>query len=68
MLVDVTQQDLLHRLPSSGPEWDAAIEYGIDVSLLDENLALTPTERLDQLPAMTEPFEALRSDGDSADT
>lgn len=33
------------RFGSLGPEWVAAIDYGIDVSLLHENLSLTPAER-----------------------
>jgi hypothetical protein len=40
------QRELLRQWPSYGPEWDAAIEFGIDVALLLENLELTPTERL----------------------
>ena len=57
--------------PSQGPEWDAAIEAGVDVSLLLENLELTPTERLEQLQRMTELYEALRpagSDDDAANS
>jgi len=34
----------------------------VDVSLLEENLRLTPTERLEQLQRMTELYEALRPD------
>ncbi len=34
------------RGPSHGPNWDAAIEFGIDVTLLERNLRLTPTERV----------------------
>jgi hypothetical protein len=60
----MTQRELLERLPSSGPEWDAAIAYGIDVTLLTENLALTPTERLEQLAAMNELYEELFPDDD----
>lgn len=48
------------RLPSHGPDWDAAIEYGIDVSLLLENLALTPGQRLERLQQMVEFHEHLR--------
>jgi hypothetical protein len=40
---------LRSRFPSYGPGWDAAIAFGIDVSLLLENLDLTPTERLRRL-------------------
>ena len=45
---------------SFGPAWDAAIQAGIDVHLLLENLELTPTERIEQLQRMTELYEALR--------
>jgi hypothetical protein len=47
--------------PGCGPHWRAAIEYGIDVSLLERNLELTPTERLEQLEAMLEDYRALRA-------
>ena len=51
---------LRQAFPSYGPDWDAAIEAGVDVSLLEENLQLTPTERIEQLQRMTELYEALR--------
>lgn len=57
---------LRQAFPSYGPDWDAAIDAGVDVSLLEENLRLTPTERLEQLQRMTELYEALRPK-DSAD-
>lgn len=57
-------RDLLRQaFPSYGPDWDAAIETGVDVSLLEENLQLTPTERLEQLQRMTELYELLRPKG-----
>ncbi len=57
-------RDILRKaFPSYGPDWDAAIDAGVDVSLLEENLRLTPTERLEQLQRMTELFEALRPKG-----
>lgn len=60
--VSETLKDALKSaFPSYGPGWAAAIDFGIDVSLLDENLRLTPTERLLQLQRMTEFFEATRS-------
>jgi hypothetical protein len=62
---------LRQAFPSYGPDWDAAIKAGVDVSLLEENLRLTPTERLEQLQRMTELYEALRpkeSADDAADT
>ena len=43
---------LRQAFPSYGPDWDAAIEYGVDVSLLEENLKRTPSERLDALQDM----------------
>lgn len=62
---------LRETYPSHGPDWDAAIEAGVDVSLLEENLQLTPTERLEQLQRMTELYEALRpkdANRDAADS
>jgi hypothetical protein len=62
---------LRQACPSYGPDWDAAIEAGVDVALLEENLRLTPTERIEQLQRMTELYEALRPrdvPGDAADT
>jgi hypothetical protein len=32
--------------PDAGPEWRAAVEAGIDMSLVEASLALTPEERL----------------------
>lgn len=32
--------------PSYGPDWDRAIDLGIDVAQLERNLALTPEQRL----------------------
>jgi hypothetical protein len=65
-------RDLLRQaFPSYGPDWDAAIEAGVDVSLLEENLRLSPTERLEQLQRMTELYELLRPKGtrdDAEDT
>jgi hypothetical protein len=31
-----------------GPAWQAAIDHGIDVTLLERNLALSPTDRMRQ--------------------
>jgi len=39
-----------------------AIDYGIDVSLLEENLRLTPDERLAQLVAMQRLFDRIRAE------
>jgi len=46
--------------PSYGPDWEAAIDYGIDVSLLLYKLELTPTERLRQLEGGQQLVAALR--------
>jgi hypothetical protein len=70
--MDDPRELLRQAFASHGPEWLAAIEAGVDVSLLAENLRLTPTERLEQLQRMTELYEALRpkrgDDDDAADT
>lgn len=47
-----TTADAGRTLPSYGPAWDAAIEFGIDVTLLEHNLALSPSQRLQQLDEM----------------
>ena len=57
-------------MPSHGPGWDAAIEAGIDVALLESNLRLTPVERIewlaetnrwmDRVHARTVPEDVLR--------
>ena len=35
--------------PDAGPAWRAAADAGIDMSLLEESLKLTPEERLAEL-------------------
>jgi hypothetical protein len=47
-----TTENAGRALPSCGPAWNAAIEYGVDVTLLERNLMLTPSERLQQLDDM----------------
>ncbi len=54
--------------PSYGPEWDAAIDFGIDVGQIEHNLSLTPTERLLQLDEMTHTYEQLSLKAQSADS
>lgn len=49
------------HLPDYGPEWRAAIDFGIDVTLLLENLELSPTERLERLRKTVEFHDLLRS-------
>jgi len=50
------------RKDQHGTAWQAAIDYGIDVSLLEENLRLTPDERFDQLVAMQRLYDAVRAE------
>jgi hypothetical protein len=52
--------ELRAAIPSYGPDWDRAVEMGIDVSMLLDNLALTPTERLRQLEDLLNETAALR--------
>lgn len=55
-----TTEDAGRSLPSYGPAWDAAIEFGVDVTLLEHNLALTPSERLQQLDEMLRLYFSVR--------
>ena len=34
--------------PDAGPAWRAAVEYGFDMSLVEDALRMTPEERLEQ--------------------
>lgn len=40
--------DVVHERDGRGPAWQAAGRYGIDLTLLEASLRLTPTERLDR--------------------
>ncbi len=47
-----------------GPEtscWQRAIDFGIDVTLLEANLELTPAQRLRELVAMNRLHEQIQS-------
>jgi hypothetical protein len=48
--------------PPSDP-WQAAIDYGIDVTQLEHNLTLTPAERITQHDRALELVRALRQAG-----
>ena len=52
--------ELRAAVPSYGPDWDKAIDMGIDVSMLLENLSLTPTERLKRLEDLLNEIDALK--------
>lgn len=60
MNADDPRQWMRAAFPSYGPDWDAAIEYGVDVSLLEENLRRTPAERLDALQDALDFVQELR--------
>ncbi len=49
--------------PPPGSKLAAAKEFGVDLTLLLENLALTPTERLQKLHAAQIFYEELRRAG-----
>ncbi|MDP3505806.1 MAG: hypothetical protein Q8S33_36015 [Myxococcales bacterium] len=51
--------ELRAAFPSYGPDWDRAVDLGIDVSLLLENLKLTPEQRLAQLEDLINETDAL---------
>lgn len=53
--------------PSDGPDWDAAIEYGIDVAQTGLNLALTSEQRILQLEALLRLHDELRPTGPVSD-
>lgn len=45
----LTPEDFADQLRSGGgPAWQAALDYGIDVTLLERNLELSPTDRMRQ--------------------
>ena len=48
------------RHPRPGGKIEAAQRYGIDLSLLIENLRLTPSERAEQMLAVCELAEEVR--------
>ena len=52
-------EDLL-RNPPPGSKMAAAKEYGIDLTLLIENLRLTPSERVEQMMDVCAAAEQLR--------
>jgi hypothetical protein len=55
------KREWFRRQPSYGPDWDAAIEFGVDVALLEDNLSLTVQQRFEQHLAQLRLDEALRA-------
>jgi hypothetical protein len=43
---DIDQRKWRRTQKSYGPDWDAAIEFGIDTSLIEQSLEMTFEERL----------------------
>ncbi len=60
---DIDRRAWMKTQPSYGPDWDAAIEFGIDVTRLQANLELTFEERLAQLEEMLRLAHELRPEG-----
>lgn len=60
---DLDKRKWMRTQRSYGPDWDAAIEYGIDVSVLERNLSLTFEERLMEFEAQLRLIEALQPEG-----
>lgn len=54
---------LLAMYPDAGPEVRAAIEYGVDVRVLEYTLSLTVEERLRLLDDRIRYYEAARASG-----
>jgi hypothetical protein len=47
------RQEWMRQQPSYGPNWDAAIAFGIDVTLIEQALARTVAERFRESLEMT---------------
>ena len=56
---DVDKREWMRAQPSYGPDWDAAIEFGIDISLIEHSLGLSFEERFVESLAMTRLAHAL---------
>lgn len=61
---DIDKRKWMRTQPSYGPDWDAAIEYGIDISLIEQALTLSYEERFQQSLAMTRLAQALEAAGE----
>ena len=55
------EEELERAYGQGSAEISAAISAGVDVSILVENLALTPTERIEQLQQVVQFLEELQS-------
>ncbi len=62
---DLDKRKWMRLQPSYGPDWDAAIEFGIDISVIEHSLSLTFDERFRESLAMTKlayALDAVRED------
>ena len=56
---DLDKRKWMRLQPSYGPDWDAAIEFGIDISLIEHALSLSFEERFRESLTMTRLAHAL---------
>lgn len=61
---DIDKRKWARTQKSYGPAWDAAIEFGIDVSLIEHMLSLTWEERFIESLEMTRMAHALDEAGE----
>ena len=52
--------ELKAAFPSYGPDWDKAVNEGVDVSMLLENLRLSPWERVRKMEAWCREMNELK--------
>jgi hypothetical protein len=50
--------------PNAGPAWHAAVQYGFDMSLVEDAFRLTPEQRLDRHQRALDLILELRETGD----
>ena len=56
---DLDKRKWMRSQPSYGPDWDAAIEFGNDISVIEHSLSLSFDERFEESLAMTKLAYAL---------
>ena len=59
---DLDKRKWMRLQQSYGPDWDAAIEFGIDISLIEHALSLSYDERFRESLAMTRLAHALEGE------
>jgi hypothetical protein len=53
---------------SYGPDWDAAVAYGLDMTLIEVSLAMTPGQRAERLQSLPIQMAELREAFSTATT